>query len=249
MTGEHIWSQWMGRLFDGQSFSNYAGPYHVEWGFGPDAKNWTSKSIDSVAKAVCDTCNNGWMSDIDDDASKTMSNMIRHGSAISLLPLGIASIARFAFKAAVVVDCAKHPTTPFFSPTERKRFSEGRHDVPSRTQVWLSTIRTTRLHGRYMGHYAKIKNGRYRNFKVLVFTYTLGFLVIQLAASRWGSRVLNQPQFAPTFRQDDVWRSVCVPLWPSDGRPVVWPTDQYFTDETVDQIAQRWMRVTERRLP
>ena len=160
----------MGRLF-----SSYQGTYHVEWGVGPEAKKWKSKSIDAVARVVCETCNNGWMSDLDAQASATMSNMIRHGSAVSLLPIGIASIAMFAYKAAVVVNCAGNELGgPFFPPAERKRFSEDGHFLPGGIQIWLSTYRGPRLHGRYEGHYAKINTGRYRNFRVFVFTYTVG---------------------------------------------------------------------------
>jgi hypothetical protein len=247
MTGEHIWSAWIGRLFSEQviSFSKYSAPYNVEWGTGLATKTWKSKSIDAVANVVCEICNNGWMSDLDAEAAATMSNIIRYGSAVSLLPLGISSIARFSYKTAVVADCAKSTGIPFFSPAERKRFSEGKHNVPSGIQVWLSTVRTTRLHGRYTGHYRKIKTGRYRNFKGFVFTYTVGFLVIQLAALRWGSRVLKRPRLVPYLLQADGWKPVSVPLWPPDGRPVLWPTEQFLTDETINAIAERWAHIAE----
>jgi hypothetical protein len=237
----------MGRLFSEQviSFSKYSAPYNVEWETGPASKTWKSKSIDAVANVVCEVCNNGWMSDLDFEASATMSNMIRYGSAVSLLPLGVASIARFAYKAAVIVDCGKSTGIPFFSPAERKRFSEGDHDIPKGVQVWLSTVRTTRLHGRYTGHYGKIKTGRFRHFKGFVFTYTVGFLVIQLAAVRWGSRVLKQPRLEPHFRQANIWNTVSTPLWPPDGRPILWPTEQFLTDETINAIAERWAHLSE----
>jgi hypothetical protein len=60
MTAEHIWSDWMGRLF-----SPYKGTYQVEWGLGEQGKKWKSKSVDAVANVVCKPCNEGWMSDID----------------------------------------------------------------------------------------------------------------------------------------------------------------------------------------
>ena len=239
MTAEHIWSEWMGRLF-----SSYTGRYHVQWGVGPEAKTWKSKSIDAVARVVCERCNNGWMSDVDAEASATMSNMIRYGSAVSLLPVGIASIATFAYKAAVVVDCAGGGGGPFFPPAERKRFSAG-GQLPGGVQVWLSTIRTKRLHSHIRGHYAKINTGRYRHFRVFVFTYSVGFLVVQLIAFRWGSKLLKRPRFIPYLRQADVFTPVSVPLWPPDGRPVLWPTEQYLTDQTIHQISERWGNIAE----
>ena len=103
MTGEHIWSAWIGRLFDDQEIIFYT----IERGVKPeDTAHWKSRSIDAKASVVCEQCNNGWMSDLDAEASITMSNMIRYGWGVSLLPLGIAIVAAFAFKTAVVVDRA-----------------------------------------------------------------------------------------------------------------------------------------------
>jgi len=109
----------MGRLFS-------KGTYHAEWGIGPEAKTWKSKSLDAVVRVVCETCNNGWMSDLDAEASATMSNMIRYGSAVSLLPIGIASIAMFAYKAAVVVNCAERGGRPILSPSRTETVLRGR---------------------------------------------------------------------------------------------------------------------------
>ena len=138
------------------------------------------------------------------------------------------------------------PTHSFPQPNENGSLRG--HDSPG-IQVWLSTIRTKRVHGRYMGSYAKINTGRYRNFYVFIFTYSVGFLAIQLAAIRWGSRVLHRPRFSPCFQQADFWSPVSVPLWPPDGRPVAWPTEQFLTDDTIHQIAERWSRVAERLPP
>jgi hypothetical protein len=239
MSSEHIWSEWMGRLYSG-----YKGTYRVNWGLGSNAKAWKSKTIDAVAKVVCEPCNNGWMSDIDDAASYTMAQMIMYGSRVSLLPLGIESIARFAYKSAVVVDCA-NAQHPFFSAAERKRFSEGKHDLPRGVQIWLSRIRTQHVHGRYMGHYGKIHSGKYRNFGFNVLTYTVGHLVIQLVAFRWASRVIGEPGFTPRFIQNDVFDSVSVPLWPFTSKSVLWATDKCFTEDSIHQIAERWGNVCE----
>jgi hypothetical protein len=198
-----------------------------------------------TANVVCESCNNGWMSDIDAEASATMANMIRYCSGVSLLPLGIATIATFAFKTAVVVDCtATHRSRQFFSHRDRKRFSQTLK-VPKGVQVWLSTIRTTRVHGRFTAHYAEIHAGRFRGFEFYVLTYSVGFLVIQLSAFKWSS-IVKQPVFMPRLTQlDFVWADVSVPLWPPDGRAVIWPTRKYLTDQNVEILADRWRHVAE----
>jgi len=233
----------MGRLF-----SPYEGTYKVEWGTLLNERQWKSKSIDAVAKVVCKACNEGWMHDIDVEASATMSNMILHGSAVSLLPIGITSIARFAYKAAVVIDHARRdPSGPFFPPAERKRFSEGDHSIPPGFQVWISSFRPrgAGVHGSYSGHYGEIKTGKYRHFKFYVLTYVVGFVLLQAVAYRWGSRLLKPPPFIPYVQQAKSFDVVCTPIWLPDGKPVLWPTEQAVTNDTVMHIAERWARVAE----
>jgi hypothetical protein len=243
MTAEHIWSDWMGRLF-----LPHKGTYQVEWGTALKAKQWKSKYIDAVAKVVCKSCNEGWMSEIDAQASLTMSNMILHGAAVSLLPIGIASIAMFAYKAAVVIDYARRdPAGPFFPPAERKRFSEGDHFIPPGVQVWISSFRPrgAHVHGSYSGHYGKIKSGKYRNFGFNVLTYAVGFVLLQVVSYRWGSRLIKPPEFTPYVLQANRFDVISTPIWPPEGRPVLWPTQQYITNDTVMQFAERWGRVAE----
>lgn len=243
MTAEHIWSDWIGRLF-----LPYKGTYQVEWGSVSNAKRWKSKSIDAVAKVVCKPCNEGWMSDVDTQASLTMSNMILHGSAVSLLPIGITSIAMFAYKTAVVIDYARRdPAGPFFPPAERKRFSGGEHFIPPGVQVWISSFRPrgTRVHGSYSGHYGEIKTGKYRHFKFYVLTYAVGLVLLQVAAYRWGSRLIKAPSFIPYVHQASRFDVVSTPIWLPEGKPVLWPTEQCVSNDTVMQFAERWGRVAE----
>jgi hypothetical protein len=181
---------------------------------------------------------------LDAEASITMANMIRHGSAVSLLPIGIASITAFAFKTAVVVDYAQRHQ-PFFSPTERKRFAEGLY-IPNGIQIWLSTFRSRQFFGQYFGHYAKLETGHSRGFKVYVFTYVVGFLVVQLVAFRWGSRILKTPRFTPHLSEPVFWRPISVPLYPWAGKRITWPTEQYLTEQTLRQFAERCGNVSER---
>jgi len=240
MTREHIWSAWIGRLFDDQEINFYAiGGVTPE-----DTAHWKSRSIDAKASVVCEQCNNGWMSDLDAEASITMSNMIRYGSGVSLLPLGIATVAAFAFKTAVVVDLAssKRPH-PFFSHADRKRFATSL-SIPRGVQIWLSLFHGKRLHGRYTRHYSTINTGHYKGFEVYIFTYVVGFLVVQLSAFRWGS-IAKPPRFVPRLWQNDIWNPASIPLWPPAGKRVTWFALQYFDDQSIQAFSERWSHIAE----
>jgi hypothetical protein len=184
------------------------------------------------------------MSDLDSQASMTIANMIRYGSAVSMLPPGIATVAAFTFKTAVVVDCiTTDRPRPFFSHADRKRFA-ATLEIPRGVQVWLSTFHGPRVHGRFTCHYGQIRGGRFKKFEFYVFTYVAGFLVLQLTAFRWNS-VAKRPSFNPRFIQDTLWDVVSIPLWPPDGKPVTWPSSQYLTRDSVKVLADRWGRISE----
>ena len=59
LTAEHIISQWIEGLFPGKGNVKF----HSEDGKGLIEKTMTSDKIDYKARVVCESCNNGWMSD------------------------------------------------------------------------------------------------------------------------------------------------------------------------------------------
>jgi hypothetical protein len=181
------------------------------------------------------------MSDIDNDARTTMKNMIQYASPISLLPRGIASIAVFAFKAAVVADHARPKNRPFLFHSVRKRFAESL-EIPHGIQVWLAAFGQEHLSGRFSTHYAKLHGRPFRGFELYIFTYVAGFLALQVTASRWAS-IAKQPKFTPILTQDPAWDRASVPLWPSDGTPVNWPPRDYLRDDSLKFFAERWARL------
>lgn len=243
MSGEHVWSDWIGKLF-----ADYKGMYSFRTTTTknrPD-RHWQTHSIDMKAHVVCESCNNTWMSDLDGEAKATMKDMIRYAAYISLLPRGIASIAAFTLKTAVVADHIRPHRTPFFSHTARKQFA-ATFAIPAGVQVWLSAFRGKHLlSGRYSTIYAKIGDGRFKGFELYIFTYVAGFLALQLSASRWTS-IAKKPLSIPLLTQHSAWDRVSVPLWPSDGTAVVWPPPEHLNDESLNIFSGRWAKLRETR--
>ncbi len=134
MSGEHLWGAWIGRLY-GEPTSPYSFNTRLSDGH---YKSWKSRSVDLKAHVVCEPCNNTWMSDVEAEASKTMGNIITDAAPVSLLPLGIKSIAAFLFKTAVVADHTRPNIRPFF-PSVRKRFAESL-EIPAGVQMWIASF-------------------------------------------------------------------------------------------------------------
>jgi hypothetical protein len=208
-----MWSAWIERLF-----IDYKGVYSFRtMGTDDTTHQWKSRAIDLKAHVVCEECNSTWMSAVDEEAKKTMKDMIRYAGWVSLLPKGIASIAVFAFKTAVVADHVRPKRKPFFSPASRRRFATTR-EIPHGVQMWLGLFRGKHLlSGRYTTHYARINTGRFRGHEIYIFTYVAGYLALQVTAFRWAS-IVKKPPYQPVLTQNPEWAKASIPLWPSDGR-------------------------------
>jgi hypothetical protein len=79
-----------------------------EWGAYVTGENrkWLSSGPDFTAKIVCDTCNHGWMSDLESEAQPWLTPMIA-GRAQTLEAAALRTCARWAMKTAMTIDrCA-----------------------------------------------------------------------------------------------------------------------------------------------
>src|ERR1017187_10244882 len=99
LSAEHIASDWMKDLFPGR---------RTAWFFNRETgvrKNFDSDSMDWTAKVVCESCNNGWMSDIESHHAKPALTPLITGEMDIPINLERAqSMALFAFKTAVILD-------------------------------------------------------------------------------------------------------------------------------------------------
>src|SRR5882672_4728774 len=94
MTAEHVWSDWMNALFPGEKiFRNQT-----------DLENeivWSGSELDWTVKVVCEDCNTGWMSRMEEfHAKPSMSDLIVGKLDIPIPQSRANSIALFAFKTA-----------------------------------------------------------------------------------------------------------------------------------------------------
>lgn len=89
LTGEHLFSDWTNRLYPSKRYA-----IHQRGETGDIIRTWKATSIDIKAKVVCNHCNNGWMSDLENNyARPVMTEMIVNGKRCSLQPNDLASIA------------------------------------------------------------------------------------------------------------------------------------------------------------
>jgi hypothetical protein len=233
LTAEHCWGVWISELMPTDEFTivrrNEDGTF----------KQWQAPELNVTTKVVCDRCNNEWMSDLEVEAKATLGNMMLYGSPISLLPIGIASIAAFAFKGAVIATLMHPNRGPFHSEADRHRFADDR-TLPDGFQIWISSLPKQR--GAFKSYWHETRpNARY-NFQLDVFTFAAGFFALQATTFKWGTRHDRRHKPPLFLIQNPVFDDISVPLWPSDGSPLLWPPSKHLPEASFEDFVTRWAR-------
>jgi len=201
---------------------------------------WRNRDLDTAAKIVCEECNNGWMSELENRSIPIMKSMVVHRVPTQLQVSDIAVLAAIGFKNAALADRMQTIRAPFFSQSERQLFADDL-TLPGGLQMWLATM--ARQHGLFTSHYVNTPKSGANSFEGHIFTYGAGHLVIQVAAWRWKKKSLRRHYRAPFATQDDRWRGYSAPCWPSDGSKVSWPAPAHLSDKLLYQFINRWSEI------
>jgi hypothetical protein len=239
--GEHIFDDWLNRL-EGEAIK---GKYTFTQRDGDKVtRAYPTRKFDWTSPVICDRCNETWMSDLTNEMKFTSEGFIRYARPATLLPLGIVTLATFAFMKAAVVDAEKK--TGVFSRPVRLRFKDTL-EIPPGTQIWLAWFRSRRRGGPTVQTVAtRITTGAFRGYILSVFTYTVGHLSIQLTYPKWPSTTLKRRPL-PFLVQADHWDSASLPIWPNAPSSVEWPPPKYFEDDTLEQFGTRWLNIRSAR--
>ena len=178
LTAEHVWSNWIVDLLQPVATGFNFSFLDTETG---TSSRWNSPTMHQTAKVVCKRCNETWMSDIEGSARVTLSNIIRDGAPVSLLSRGVVSLARYAFKCAIIGNhMSFEDGRPFFSSHIRRTFRETL-GIPDGVYMWLADFRGAhRVSGRYSSLYAKPPAGPFDHLDFYIFTFAAGRLALPL---------------------------------------------------------------------
>lgn len=237
MTGEHIFSAWIDRLFDSKGYNwRYTDPDTRE------ISNWDQKNLNRKLNVVCAECNNGWMSGIENFVAKpALTNMIRDGGKQSLLPRGAVSLATFGFKCAVVANHANLHGDPFFSPAARERFKASLA-IPAGVQMWIGAFQGIYKRSGVFNCYYLVPSTPSKpwcDLEFYAFTFVSGHLVFQILGSKWRT-LARKGEPLPVFTQEPEWDVASVPFWPTDNVPISWPPPAYFSNDSIHEFIHRW---------
>jgi hypothetical protein len=243
LTQEHLWSDWIGQLFIGQEFG---------WrSIDPETSQTTGgkmKSFDRKVEAVCAECNNVWMSDLETAVQPLLSGIIRDGASMYFTHRDVTKLADFTFKNAVIANYVNPEREPFFTRAAREQFRATRQ-IPPGVHMWIAALSASTTTGAFWGYvvspHQTAHNSVWHDLEVYVFTFAIGYLVLQLRAFRYGN-LLNRGKKVPvTSIQSEFWDDFAIPFWPARVA-FGWPPKQYLNDwfapvtDSLFGFARRW---------
>jgi hypothetical protein len=174
-------------------------------------------------RTVCEACNNGWMSQVEEDTIAVLRPLLLDLS-ISLSSVQQTSLAVWVMKTGMVLDSI-YTHVHFYQKDERKDLRENK-SIPTGTVIWI---------GRFFG------NGKHAglsdfsldcapDLKVAngcVITLILGHVVLQILSVRPRPDYKERPLHAP-FRPGK-WRELLSQIWPNTESRITWPPALSFT--------------------
>ncbi len=223
---EHFWPEWMHELLPqlpDPRHNRKAYHYHPKVGTIEEGASHRPGALHTIKiRAVCATCNTGWMRNLEEAARPFLTPLIKG----SLIALGVEQgtiVARWVALKCIVAEHASRDTT--LTP-ETDRFAlRDRGAIPDYFQIYL--INHNIKHGiRYNRHSVGISLtgpvsnpppwGRPKNVQSISFL--LGRILVHLNASRIENYTIESRY--RTF-PINVWETCR--LWPFVGNNMVWP--------------------------
>jgi hypothetical protein len=230
LTGEHLWSDWINGVLprSGYVFKKVDAKTKKE-------STWEGKELNVKARVVCNTCNSGWMSDVEGREAKPALSPLISDTSSRVLPIGVlVSIGIFLFMKAVIADHLGTGGDPFFTIEERHRFRETLC-IPPGLSMWIGALEDG-FRGTFKTLHVIPVAATENDFGLYVFTFVVGHLVLQLVGAKWATR---NPRIILPPKQRDSDSDYVTWFWPIVGS-VRWPPPKYIPVGFLDNLTDRW---------
>jgi hypothetical protein len=132
---EHFWPAWVHRFIKENGID--LGGLRVQLGNQPET---ITDDLEKTINTVCNTCNNTWMSEVEDKNRRRFQYMLKN-DPLTIDPGGMKIITEWAVLRAIMLDSEKPSIGQenFYTPDERIPMRE-RLEIPKRTRVWFGAL-------------------------------------------------------------------------------------------------------------
>lgn len=188
---------------------------------------------------VCEECNNGWMSELENCAKPILTPLIL-GKPCVLNRLDQFTLASWAIKTAMVFEATRVSGRSFYTPEERRHLLDT-SVPPPRTSVWLAQYRGD------LGAYCKAEDldshvdGSFHRLDFYVTTMSFGRLVVQVSSGHI-PRSVGAAQTMWVDQSRGPWDAAARRIWPVTDS-VSWPprVSLFDAEPSLEGFASRWL--------
>lgn len=229
---EHLWPKW---VHDRREF----GPLKSTRGNNPTT---IIPNPQVTVRAVCQNCNNGWMSQKLEVRNIPLVGSMMQDLTITLDRGQQTLAAAWCMKMAFLTDWTRvrGRTKRFYPRDETLAFAKDR-SIPHRTRIWIGHI--TSSHLSTDGHDFEMLRGSDRSRIGIssVVTIVVGHFVAQIVTDHI---LLEHSNMNPELKSGPgPWDAKLTQIWPIEKEWVTWPPKASFTNggpEGIGYLLQRW---------
>ncbi len=214
-TIEDAWPLWLvgllGRIPPGRMEAERA---------GQETRIWKAEKPELRVKNVCDHCNNGWMSDLENRVKPIIKALFTKES-VTLDSYDQTTLTVWSLKTAMVYETLRSNQPWFFDEAERRELMDTLKPI-QHTSVWIA---------KYMGGWTTFCTARDHKGNVIesddpvkayITTMCFGPLALQVFNSKFPISIPSGTHITYNFRPGP-WDSGTLQIWPSQKEPVIWP--------------------------
>jgi hypothetical protein len=204
VTREHLWPDWLRREVEIRQGFAHRIEQEADGVETRDIK-FTTPPFNQVVKAVCASCNGGWMSAIEANAKPILRDLI-YAKGRALDPDDRRKLATWGFLKPCVFD-ELHPNERAVPVEHRRRLYTYKRPPATGVAIWIGTYETLEV-----GHYAyqALKVGRDGlpdpvTPNIYIVTITAGALIVQVAGSQVRELSFDDLNFPSHMHVAKIW--------------------------------------------
>ncbi len=221
---------WAGRFAGGEQCTFFQrGERQRELPEPGDRLWWQARAYDREARAVCEPCNEGWMSDLETAVSRLLDPDALEGRPLSRDEQTL--LATWAMKTALTLNAASPANRRAIHPETARRFGHDRQ-LPDSAYIWLASYKgDANPVPRYAGYGVELYGGQdsERGWRdVSVSTFVVGPFVFQV--------FVLAPALDP-MQLGSISDARIAQVWPIE-QPVRWRREPSFDGPGVSQYAR-----------
>jgi hypothetical protein len=220
---EHAIPEWVGDVLPGEGRWVQG---HAERLVEKSVRRWTTDGPDLKCKVPCQTCNSGWMSQLEDRAKPVLTPLLE-GSQQRLEAHDLELISYWALKTALMLDRCSEAGHQNISAAEYAAVYKRKGVLPS-THVWLGKCQVAK--GSWFQARTVKMDPDGRPAPGYGTTLWIGHLVIQIIS-------IDVPSTLKIVLKPDLLGALA-PIWPR-GFKLDWPTTTSLSLEEVVQLGDR----------